>query len=228
MPLPQARIGEGRSRSAELYKILKAGILNGELEPGERLVEESIARFYSVSRTPVREVLHKLTIDGLVTELKQGLVVAEVSIEEFADLCAVREVLEGMAARLSASSRSDLDATTLQSLVEQQREATADADLERLKVISYAIHESIANASKNRYLTSQLSYLRHFIEQRQGSTLTSDVRRKRSLDEHERLVAAIVAKDADLAEEIAREHMEEILTVRLMMKRMPSTESRES
>src|ERR1051326_8637601 len=94
-----------RSRADELYDHLRAAIVQGTLEPNTRLVELALAREAGISRTPVREALHRLEVDGLVRTSSRGMVVVDFSEDELVELCVAREGIESMVARLAAAAR---------------------------------------------------------------------------------------------------------------------------
>ncbi|WP_052890276.1 GntR family transcriptional regulator [Thermogemmatispora carboxidivorans] len=220
MPLSRIQLPGERSRAQELYEFLRNAILDGTLEPNERLVEESIAALASVSRTPVREALRKLEADNLVRDTGQGIVVGTTSPEELEELCAVRETLEGMASRLAARLRSELEVASLRRILEEYREATQQRDVERLVVLNHAFHEAIWQAARNRYLFRELTNLRDLIERLQKTTLDRPERQRAALPEHEALFEAIVRQDEDEAERLARLHFREAMAIRLMMARL--------
>ena len=92
----------GVSTRERAYALLKEDIINGVRSPGERLIEDALAEEYMVSRTPLREAIHKLEIEGFLTRLPvRGLVVANYSIDEIRDLYQIRSLLEGLATRLT-------------------------------------------------------------------------------------------------------------------------------
>jgi DNA-binding GntR family transcriptional regulator len=217
MPLQSIALPGTRSRAEELYTHLRAAILSGELRPTERLVENTLAELASVSRTPVRQALHQLESEGLLRESKSGgMEVVGFSLDEIADLCAVRETLEGMASGLAATARSEMELTLLSSVLEAEQHAVRDESPALLGVeLNHRFHETIWNASRNRYLAAQLRSLREMIEQRQGSTLRSTERRRRALDEHEEILRAIQERDAPSAEQAARAHFRNAMAARL-------------
>jgi len=105
VPIPPLHIEGHRSRSHALYEHLRKAIHDGTLRPGERLIEEVLAEAAGVSRTPVRETLRRLEAEGLVEDADRGMVVTSLSDTDLLELCAVREVLEGMAAALAARAQ---------------------------------------------------------------------------------------------------------------------------
>jgi DNA-binding GntR family transcriptional regulator len=220
MPLSPVQLPNERSRASELYVWLRAAILSGALKPHERLVETSIAELASVSRTPVREALHRLEVDGLVREGDGGLEVVGFSLDELTDLCAVRETLEGMAARLAAAMGSEMELETLRRITIEEEGLVEDDSEEavyRHVELNHAFHEALGRASKNRYLADQLRHLRGLIERLQDMTPRDWHRVEEAVREHQAIVDSIARRDPDAAEELARNHMRKSMIRRLGM-----------
>ena len=209
-----------QSRADDVYESLRTQILDGELRAGDRLIEQTIAETAGVSRTPVREALHRLEVDGLVQGKGRSIVVVELSAEDLAELCTVRESLEGLAARLAALARSDIDVDTLERLLADSRDAAENDDIERFIDNNHAFHEVIWASGRNRYLARQLGLLRSLIERRQTTTLGDSGRRTEALSEHASIVHAIGTRDPDLAEASARAHFRNALSIRILNARM--------
>ena len=207
-------------RADELYEYLRRAILDDRLRPHERIVEQKIAKVASVSRTPVREALHRLEMDGLVVADGRGLVVVDHSVDDMAELCSVREELESFAARLGAASRSEVDLSTLEWLIEETATATEAHDVLRLVELNHLFHETIWQAARNRYLAHQLEALRGLIERRgDQSTLIDETRQVEALDEHTSIYRAFVDRDAAAAEQTTRRHFRRAMGLRLMQLR---------
>jgi len=212
-PLPLHRTAQ--SRADELYESLRQSIVDGDLAPNERLVEEAIAASSRMSRTPVREALRRLEMDGLVRATGRGVVVAEFSAQQLADLCVVRESLEGLAARLAADGRSDADVSVLRTLDSSTRAAVASGDVPLLVSLNHRFHETIWQATRNPYLHRQLTLLRSQIERLQNTTLREPDRQRESVVDHERILAAIAAREPETAERRAMEHAHHAMLDRL-------------
>jgi DNA-binding GntR family transcriptional regulator len=218
MPLQQIELPGERSRAQELYDYLRDAIVSGELKPRERLVESHVAQLAAVSRTPVREALHRLEVDGLVQESDRGVEVCGFTMDEMADLCAVRETLEGMAASLAAVSRSDVDLVMLRKILAADAASDGDRDATDAQIrLNHSFHETIWHASRNRYLAAELRSLRHLIERLQDTTLRSPERRLEALAEHRELLDAIERRDGVEAERLARLHFHHATIARLTM-----------
>jgi DNA-binding GntR family transcriptional regulator len=221
MPLDPITLPGKRSRSQELYAWLRSAILSGQLRPHERLVETTIAELASVSRTPVREALHRLEVDGLVGEgAGGGLEVIGFSLDELADLCAVRETLEAMATELAATSRSAMEIATLRSIVQAEvatLERGDEAAINERVSLNHAFHETLWRAARNRYLAEELGHLRSLIERLQDTTLRRGDRMRQAISEHQAIVDAVERRESDQAGQLARQHFRNAMAMRLGM-----------
>jgi len=213
------RLSGDRSRAQEFYEYLRSAIVAGRLEPGERLVESKLAELAQISRTPVREALHRLHIDGLVRESASGgYEVSGVSLQELIDACAVRETLEGMATGLAATNRSDIDITILRNTIRDEEEAMSKRADDSVHVsLNHVFHQTIWRASRNGYLVEQLEALRDLIERLQNTTLGRPERQHKALAEHAAIVDAMEARDVVAAEQVAREHFRNAMAERISM-----------
>jgi DNA-binding GntR family transcriptional regulator len=191
-----------------VYATLREGIMSGALRPGDGLIEEQVARQFGISRTPVREALLRLESEHLALRVpRRGLVVRTISEHELLEVNTVRTALDALAARLAAEEALPTAVAQLRWINHQLAEAVERGDVARVPDLTNEFHQALADAARN-------SMLKQFIMQAQSFTRrfgTSTVARKeRSADaiaEHERLVDAIEAGDADLAARIAEEHM---------------------
>lgn len=206
------------SRADFVYEALREDILNNKYRPGQRLSEEHIARQYEVSRTPVREALKRLHAEGLVEITPhRGAVVRDPSGEELAELCTVRDVLEGLAGRLAARSISKVELYTLEQLLADMRRAVDESRIDELVELNNQFHETIWIATRNRFLAQQLRQLRQIISRMQASTLTFPGRKEEAHQEHEALYRAIAAGDPDEAERLAQEHFRHAEAIRMLL-----------
>src|ERR1700712_362898 len=147
-------------RSHEVYDQLRSEIARGELRPNERLIEADLAQRLSVSRTPIRESIQRLSGDGLVVNRRRAWFVREHSPIEITALYEVREALEGYAARLAAA-RATPDER--RQIVELSRFALGDDPRhERFVDVNTRFHTAIASAARNASLTSLLAANREF------------------------------------------------------------------
>jgi DNA-binding GntR family transcriptional regulator len=192
----------------EVFRTLRRMILSGQVRPEERLIERHLAGLLNVSRTPVREALRKLEAEGLVRrEPYRGLVVARLDTEDLMEIEDIREVLEGLAARLAASRRPRHHLKTLQSLASRLTKACVNDDHETLTRLHGQFHDAIALAAESPRLYGLLATLRDYLECFAAIGYRQVGRSRQACEEHCRIVAHLVAGDAPAAEETARLHI---------------------
>lgn len=202
--------------SEAVFRSLCQALRTGVYRPGDRLREEEVAQRFKVSRTPVREALGRLMAKGFVEPAgRRGLVVRSLSTADVLELYAMREILEGAAARLAAqhASQSEIDALVD---LEQAFEARANDPAEMAR-LNRAFHEMIFRSARNRYLDSALQELQDGIALLGATTFSIEGRPSTAAEEHRALIDAIAARDADRAESIARVHIREALRSRLKL-----------
>jgi DNA-binding GntR family transcriptional regulator len=224
MPLTAIELPGVRSVASELYDWLRSEIESGGLRAHDRLVEMEIARLANVSRTPVREALHRLEVERLVRDSGNGgREVCGFSLAELSDVYAVRETLEGMSAALAAVGRSELECATLEGLLQAQRAAVDESQDVQLHVnLNHAFHETLWRASRNRYLEDQLRDLRSVVERFQESTLRNPTRLSQSIGEHAAILEAVKRGRSAEAEQLVRQHFRNAMVTRLVMSQTPA------
>jgi DNA-binding GntR family transcriptional regulator len=173
---------------------------------GATLVESTIAARYNVSRTPVREALRRLEQDDLVEQGDRGLVVRLRSPEEILEIYSVRVVLEGLAARTAAEFRSELD---LANMADRHARMLVvnDKDPDFMAAANQQFHQALWASSHNRTLVDLLIRLSSHLVRYPATTLASPGRWETVLKDHQRLIDAITARDAETAGSIAEAHM---------------------
>jgi DNA-binding GntR family transcriptional regulator len=202
-------------RAEAVYDVLRTAIRQRRFQAGERIREEEIAEALGVSRTPVREALHRLESRGLIELVGRGFAIVQPDRRQTFELYAVREILEGSAARFAAQYASEPEIGVLYQLNAEFSEASGDP--ERLSTINRAFHQAINDAAHNRYLTQLLNELHDTLGLLPGTTLASPERAAAAHEDHSQLIAAIERHDADQAEHIAREHIRKAQQFRLTM-----------
>jgi DNA-binding GntR family transcriptional regulator len=194
------------SLGEEVYRRLRQAIVDGDLAPGERLVETALARSMQVSRTPVREALHHLTAEGLVVaDGIRGLIVARISVENIEHAYVLRETLEGLAARLAAQhQRPDL----LRQLQDALRVMEYDrCPPDEFDAAHARFHDTLAAMSDNPYLIKALADLQGFRTRMVSLDWVAKSRVRISVPEHRRIFEAIEMRNPAAAEDEARRHV---------------------
>ncbi len=197
----------GKDLDKAAYHALKEGILRGEYPPGTRIVERDVAAQLGMSRSPVRWALQRLETDGfLERSTKRGLSVRTISLQHALELLEIREVLEGMAARLAAERRSWEDAEHLTALL-RAMENEDNHQGAPFYGLARELHMAIFRAAENSALLDLLA--RVFAQSATLSyrLLTVGKESRNTLAEHRRIVDCVVRQDATGAERHARAHM---------------------
>lgn len=194
------------SRGEEVYRRLKQAIVDGDLAPGSRLVEATLANNLSVSRTPVREALQRLASDGLVgQDGSRGLIVARTSLENVRHAYVLRETLEGLAARLAAQhQRPDLLRVLADSLRQMEHGLDDPGEFDRNHSL---FHDTIAEMTENPFLIQALAGLVGFRTRMVSLDWVTKKRVRMSVPEHRRIFEAIEMRDQEAAETHARAHV---------------------
>lgn len=216
MEQPRQDAENTQLRSDQAYAQLKQLIVRGIIPPGRRLRESELARSLGVSRTPVREALRRLAVEGLV-HLRPGrtAVVSGLDPTVIRELYSVRAVLEGMAAREAARAATPPIIGLLGGIVAQMADALERGDDEQLEALNRQFHLSLARASGNRYLARLLAEMEPQIERSRFVALRDPERRTRAYEEHRAIYEAVRDRDAERAERAARTHVERALARRL-------------
>ncbi|MDA9543943.1 transcriptional regulator [Bradyrhizobium sp. CCBAU 45321] len=207
--------GGGVALGEAVFRSLCEALQAGSYRAGDRLREEEVARRLKVSRTPVREALGRLAARGFVAPAGgRGLIVRNLDISEVLELYAMREIMEGAAARLAAEHASPPEIDALRDIEQAFVEANDAAEMARL---NRGFHETICRAARNRYLDNASRELQDWIALLGPTTFTVTGRPRTSHGEHQAIIAAIAARDGDKAEQLARAHIREALRCRLKL-----------
>lgn len=190
-----------------VHVTIREAILSGLLAPRTWLREDELATALQVSRTPIREALRRLSDEGLTQHVaNRGSVVTPVTIDEVLAVYAVRESLEGLAARSAALRRPPGLVDELRS-IHQRMSDHLDGDPRLMAELSFEFHAAIRESVGNPYLSRFLSHCEQVVRRFGRTTFAQPGRPDVALDEHFGLLEAIASGNADLAEERAIEHM---------------------
>ncbi|CDI50673.1 GntR family transcriptional regulator [Clostridium tetani] len=187
---------------------LRAAIFDKKLEAGDRLIENNIAKSMGVSRTPVREALRQLEIEGLAINIaRKGTLVKGISKEDIVEIYDIREVLEGLAVRGACLNISRKEILRLKEIIDIMGKCINENDTDKYIKSHNEYNRIILNASKNKRLISKLEYIYEYLKSMRKVTLSNETRREKALLEHNNIVEAIEQGDEILAERLAREHV---------------------
>ena len=194
-----------------VYEYIKTAILSGHLNPGEKLTEEHLAETLGVSRTPIREALHKLESEGLIkTRKKRGFIVSRDSKEEVEELFELRSILEGYGLRVISESISEEILHRLDRFIQNAEEALRRNKIEDVFKWNTQFHDTLHEliASKTR-LHRLIVNMRKYVLRYRKDTLRYPDGGRRSVEGHRKIMMALQLKDPDLCERVMREHIRE-------------------
>jgi DNA-binding GntR family transcriptional regulator len=207
--------GRGTERlaaSTEHYLRLRLQLMTGQYPPGTLLQETSVSAATGVSRTPIRDALARLEQDGLLVRAPRGYRVRVRTAEEVLDIFEARIVLESHAAATAALRRSEVDLATLRHIIERAR---AVSDPQELWHADTDFHAALRAAARNdavtdvlRRLDAQMSMHGPYVQRRSEAA-------NKTVNEHELIVEAIAARDADLAGKRLNEHLSRVRDLRV-------------
>lgn len=202
----------GDIKGNKVLRWLYDAIRNGKLHCGQILTERGLSEELGVSRTPVREAFRRLEKEGLIEyEPHKGVKIISFSMERIKQLYQVREVLEGLGARILAKSPDKNLILSLQSLLEKAEIAVANGEIARLSEINVKFHMSIASATGNVYLENIMQTLQSHISLGISTSLAQSGRPSQNLQEHWLILNAIKKQDPELAEVAAKSHIRNAL-----------------
>ncbi|MEW6726070.1 GntR family transcriptional regulator [Desulforudis sp. 1088] len=192
-----------------VFESLREAIITGRLRPGERLMELQLAEELGVSRTPVREAIRKLELEGFVVMVpRKGAYVAGITDKDITDVFEVRSALEALAAGLAAERITEEEIEELERLVVRYAETTSSQNIQAIVEEDTKFHDVIYRASRNQRLIQIVTNLQEQIQRFRLTTLSRPGRTKEALVEHRKIVEAISERNIELAQQLAREHIE--------------------
>lgn len=191
-----------------VFKTLREAILKGNLAPGERLMEIQLANQLGVSRTPIREAIRKLELEGLVIMIpRRGAEVARITEKDLKDVLEVRTSLEELAISLACERISDVSVEALKEALKNFEAAINGGDVTKIAESDVAFHDIIFAATDNARLIQIVNNLREQMYRYRLEYLKDYTTHDRLYKEHEEIVAAIADRDKALARKLIVEHI---------------------
>ena len=192
-----------------VFENLRGAIVEGKLKPGQRLMEVQLAEQLGVSRTPVREAIRKLELEGLVVMLpRKGAYVANMSLKDVVDVLEIRASLEGLAASLSAERITDEDIKKLESIVEEFENNVDESNVEALLKKDVEFHECIFKSTNNKRLHQLINSLWEQVYRFRVAYISDYDSTVNIVEEHKMILDAIKRGDSEMAKKYAMEHIQ--------------------
>ncbi|MHB1131421.1 MAG: GntR family transcriptional regulator [Chloroflexota bacterium] len=199
---------DNSSLRAQVFKEIELAILNGAFAPGDGLTELKLSADLGVSRTPVREALRQLELEGLVRTIpNKGAVVVGVSEKDIDDIYTIRMHIEGLAAKWAADNITDEEIGALREIVELQEYYVSRGDTLQVWHLDSRFHELIYECCRSRPLKHTLSSFHHYIQKARALSFKTTGRAKVAVQEHRDILEAISSRDSGAAELLTEEHI---------------------
>ena len=196
------------SLRARVFAELEHSILSGEYKAGDTMNELRLSRDLGVSRTPIREALMQLELEGLVETIQnKGAVVVGVSVKDIEDIYAIRLHIEGFASELATNRITEEELVALEKMIELQEFYIQKDDRDQIWKLDTDFHKLIYEASGNRPLRAMLTNFHNQIQRGRGLSLHAPGRAVKAVEEHRQILEAIKNRDAQKARELTTEHV---------------------
>jgi len=192
-----------------IFETLRKAIVSGDIKPGERLMEVSLANQMGVSRTPVREAIRRLEAEGLVTMTpRKGTHVAELSVKDIMDVLEVRTVLDKLATNLAAKRMQPSQLKALENVHKQYIACVEKNNIKGAIKKDVEFHDLIYAASGNPRLVAVAGSLREHVYRFRVIYMSGgDPIAENVLNEHEEILAALKEAQSDIASNLAEKHI---------------------
>lgn len=203
------------SLRGRVFQAIQENILNGVYNENEELRENAIAKELGVSRTPVREALRQLELEGLVKIVpNKGACVTGITKKDVKDIYAIRSLLEGLCVRWATENITDAQIDELEEIIllsEFHLKRVKEGQTQQVTELDGKFHEILYDASNSRILKHVLSDFHKYVRMARKASVANPERAERSIEEHKDILHAIKNRDANAAEILANAHMMNVM-----------------
>ena len=204
----QIKISDKYSLGAKVFERIREDILTQRYQRNDELKEMTIAKELGVSRTPVREALRQLELEGLVNMIpNKGAFVIGITNKDIRDIYEIRSMLEGLCARWAAKNVTDKEIDMLEEINDLSEFHVAKERYEKVLDLDNRFHDMLYQIAGSRMLNHTLSDYHHYLEGVRKVTLSSHERVENTIQEHRAIVAALKSGNAVEAETLANQHI---------------------
>lgn len=192
-----------------VFNTLRQAILTGELKPGERLMEIHLANRLGVSRTPIREAIRKLELEGLVTMIpRRGAEVAQITEKSMSDVLEVRRAMDALCAQLACERITEEALGQLKEACEQFEQATRTKDVKKIAQADVELHDIILQATGNSRLIQLVNNLSEQMYRYRFEYIKDFSQHERLVEEHRIIYESLVSRDREQAARAAETHID--------------------
>ena len=201
-------IRQRKSLGQHVFENLKQALIKGKIVPGSRLIESRLADALGISRTPVREAIHKLEREGYLKKLPRGGFVAlGFSKDDIEETFGIRSILESYAARLAAEKHEEKALKPLEDKIAAYQECLDKNDLDSLLQINTEFHELLYDLSRSPRLVKMINDLKDQIYRSRKVILKNEKMARISNEDHIMMLEYIRRRDGEGVEKLVRDHL---------------------
>lgn len=205
----QAKMDEVLPLRDVVFNTLRKAILTGELKPGERLMEIHLANQLGVSRTPIREAIRKLELEGLVIMIpRRGAEVAQITEKSLKDVLEVRRALDALCAELACDRITEEEKQQLKAACDEFEKATRMGDVTTIAEADVALHDIIVAATGNRRLIQLINNLSEQMYRYRFEYIKEEDKHNHLVEEHRMIYESIIQHDKVKAAQAAKLHID--------------------
>lgn len=192
-----------------VFNTLRRAILTGELKPGERLMEIHLANQLGVSRTPIREAIRKLELEGLVIMIpRRGAEVAQITEKNLKDVLEVRRALDALCAELACDRITEEEKQKLKKACDDFEQATVTGDATTIAAADVALHDIIVEATGNKRLIQLINNLSEQMYRYRFEYIKDENQHGNLVEEHRMIYESIIRQDKEKAAQAAKLHID--------------------
>lgn len=191
-----------------IFDLLRDRILNGEYKSGQKLNELTLVKELNISRTPIREALKQLELEGLVESIpNKGVYVRGFSPRDIDDMFEMRKELESLAIKLAIDRMDDIHLAKIRDVFDLMEFYTQKKDQDKVSDLNILYHEAIYQATQSNYFEQILKDIHYYVSVSSRHCLEGATRMESALEEHRNILLAIEDQDRDGASELIRRHI---------------------
>lgn len=192
-----------------VFRTLRQGILMGELKPGERLMEIHLANRLGVSRTPIREAIRMLELEGLVTMIpRRGAEVSQITEKNLRDVLEVRRALDALAVELACERITEEEKKALAAACTEFEQATRTKDAKTITQADVKLHDIIVTAAGNERLTKLVNDMSEQMYRYRFEYIKDETKHQSLIQEHRIIYKSIIKCDKKTASEAVKTHID--------------------
>lgn len=200
--------GKNSSLQVQVYQKIRDDILGGVYHAGEELTEVTLGQSLGVSRTPVREALRQLALEGLIDLVpNRGAFVKGISWEDIQEIYEIRARLEGLCAAKAARNATEEEMEQMEETMVLAEFHARKQHMDQVFELDSRFHERMYQASHSRMLSHTLSQYHQYVMMVRKASIATRLRFKNTNKEHEAILQAVRNRDPEEAERLAKQHI---------------------